>query len=124
VIHFATCRRVNEITRRVPISTGEVVVTTSCRSCRMAHEHVADRGDLDVNDQPEPRPTRRGWPWPPDAAGPRSRSPAGAKPTRHTAGRYATDVDDSTRGPRRAGTTSSPAAPPWVRIAAASRRTR
>jgi hypothetical protein len=58
MIHYITCRRPDEAVHRPPLSTGEVVVTTFCRSCGASAEHIADRDDVD-DDQPEPRHV--GW---------------------------------------------------------------
>ena len=60
MIHYATCRRPDEREHRLPLSTGEVVITTVCRSCGASHERIADRDDV------EPEPPRKRWPFPPE----------------------------------------------------------
>jgi hypothetical protein len=65
VIHYASCTKPDEREHRLPLSTGEVVITEFCRFCGASAEHVADRAD-DVVDQPEQQQRRRGWPFPPN----------------------------------------------------------
>jgi hypothetical protein len=63
VNHRATCRRPDEREHRRSLSSGEVSITTVCRSCGMSHTRIADGGDDIDDDQPESRPARRGWPF-------------------------------------------------------------
>jgi hypothetical protein len=59
VIHYPSCRKSDEREHRLSLATGEVSITTHCRTCGISHTRVVDRADLDD----EPEPPRRGWPF-------------------------------------------------------------
>ena len=59
--HYPSCSHPDEREHRLSLSTGEVAVTTHCRTCGISRTRIADRDD----DEPEHQP-RRGWPFPPE----------------------------------------------------------